>query len=303
MKVIERSTILIVEDDPVAITGLAGILGNTYELVITKSLADAKKNLSEDIDLILLDLHLPDGTGISFLDYVKAFENLAGIPVVCVSSSEMTRTIEQAFKQGAIDYVVKPFNRTILSAKISTFIDLKRKTDLLSAHALSDPLTGIGNRRLFDQKLETELERAKRQNTALGLVLVDVDNFKSLNDTYGHSEGDQCLALLATAMRDTFARTGDVVARLGGDEFAAILPLADLSHTVEIAGRLLQTLKAYQGNSNLLRDHAQPLTVSIGCNSIGPGQYASAQALIGGADRNLYDAKELGGRNCVRPVI
>lgn len=303
MKAIERSTILIVEDDPVTITGLVSILGTAYELIITKSLAEAKRVISEEVDLILLDLHLPDGSGIGFLDYVKAFENLTTIPVVCVSSSETTRNIEQAFNQGAIDYVVKPFNRTILSAKISTFIDLKRKTDLLSSHALSDPLTGIGNRRLFDQKLDAELKRASRQNTAIGLVLIDVDNFKTINDTYGHSHGDLCLTILAEAMGDTFARAGDVIARLGGDEFSAILPSNDLNQTTCVAKQLLQTLGAHQDNLNLTREDPLAITVSIGCCSTGPDQFLTAASLISDADKNLYDAKELGGRNCVRPII
>lgn len=303
MDINNAPTVLIVEDEPVGIASLAGILGGSCDLIISQSIAQARRLLSEEIDIVLLDLYLPDGSGLDFLGELRTSKLYAYVPVICISASDQTQDIEEAFRHGATDYVLKPFNKTILSAKVSTFIDLKRKTDMLAEAALTDPLTGIGNRRLFNQQLDIEWRRARRQNNSVGVVLVDLDHFKAINDQYGHAQGDSCLQKLAKAMNSSFARAGEVVARLGGDEFAAILPRADLPATIAAANQMARAIHAECHPPELATKNSPIFTVSVGCAATQPSSLSNAAELIEAADRSLYEAKEDGGRDCVRPLL
>lgn len=303
MSALEKPEVLLVEDNPTGIASIVGILGAACDLVIAKNLKQAHRCVSPEIDLILLDLYLPDGTGVEFLSYLKTSTSFKDLPVICISASDDNEDIEKAFTAGAIDYVLKPFNRTILSAKVSTFIDLKRKTDILASQALSDPLTGIGNRRFFEQQLDIEWRRAARQGVPVGLALIDLDHFKLINDRHGHAMGDVCLRNLAKAMEGTFSRAGDVVARLGGDEFVAILPGASTESATAAARRLQSNLIKELGGDRASGSGCPEFTTSIGCYSLQPGGDAQISELIDTADKHLYQAKEEGGRACVRPLI
>lgn len=297
-----KPTVLIVEDDAVGIASLAGILGDRFDLVIARTVAEGQKLLSDDVHLVLLDLYLQDESGLSFLRHIKSHYRYESIPVIITSASHQESDIETAFEIGAVDYVLKPFNKIILGAKVCTFIDLKKKTDQLASHAYTDPLTGCANRRRFTEQLDIEWRRALRHQTHLGLLLIDLDKFKTLNDTYGHQVGDMCLTTLAQAMQSSIARAGDVVARLGGDEFAVILPNTRLSHCVLVANRLQKTLKSRLESTAADQDGCPGFTTSIGCTSLTPTPSMTTKDLIEQADQELYKAKETGGRNCVSPV-
>lgn len=299
----EKPVVLIVEDNPTGIASLVGILGASCDLIVAESLAEAKRCLAPEVDLVLLDLYLPDGKGIEFLAYLSASYSRQQIPVICISASDQDKDIEEAFREGAIDYVLKPFNKTILSAKVSTFVDFKRKTDLLADYALQDPLTGVGNRRLFERQMRLEWRRAKRQQLSIGVAMVDLDYFKKINDQYGHAQGDACLQRLAAAMEKTFCRAGEVVARLGGDEFAAILPGVTQESVVRAAVRLNDFLEQERDNCRLSQEVCPNFTTSIGCFSMIPDQGSSLEELVEKADQYLYEAKREGGRDCVRPII
>lgn len=303
MEPARKPIVLIVEDNPTGIASLVGILSGGCELVVAKSLGRARTLLSEEIDLILLDLNLPDGTGLEFLSELKKSDVYRRLPVVCITGSEDTKDIENAFREGAIDYVIKPFNKTILSAKVSTVVDFKRKSEILASQAFTDPLTGIGNRRLFEQQLDLEWRRAHRNGSWLGLALIDLDHFKAINDRYGHTQGDACLRRLADAMKKTFSRAGDVVARLGGDEFVALLPGTATENVVQAALRLKGALAKESQCSQKAEQTCPTFTTSIGCYSLRPNENESASVLIRGADKYLYEAKEEGGRACVRPEV
>lgn len=297
----DRGQVLIVEDNPTGIASLVGILSDRWDLVIAKSLSEARRLLSNEVDLVLLDLYLPDGKGVELLKFVKENGEFENLPTICISASDEIDDIEEAFTIGAVDYVVKPFNKTILRSKVATCIDLKRKSDLLSSQALRDPLTGIGNRRMFEQYLDNEWRRAMRQGHAIGVVLVDLDKFKHLNDTYGHQQGDRCLQLLARTMESAFCRAGDFVVRLGGDEFVAVLPGSSLESTIKGANRFTERL----ANACLQcpqSDTCPSFTVSAGCASTVPQEGSSSKELIAVADVQLYEAKEIKGTNSVRPA-
>lgn len=175
--------------------------------------------------------------------------------------------------------------------------DLASLNTQLSAFALTDGLTGVGNRRDFDDKLQRFLTGQTNATTPLALLLIDVDRFKRLNDTYGHLVGDQCLKLLATAIRCVVSRSGDVVARYGGEEFAAILPATDAATALAIAERIRRAIETMD-LAGLPKLDERP-TVSIGVGIAASGTTMLPHALIEIADAALYAAKQ-SGRNCVR---
>ncbi len=170
----------------------------------------------------------------------------------------------------------------------------QRATSALKEMALSDPLTKLGNRRKFDEALETEFRRAERNQTPLTLLMIDVDQFKTFNDRYGHPQGDDCLRELAKAVDSALQRPGDLAARLGGDELAMILPATDEAGARSVAERLHATVEglgiAHEGTAS------GRVTVSVGAATVVPPRgSASAEALLRAADQALYAAKHVGG--------
>ena len=171
---------------------------------------------------------------------------------------------------------------------------LERANRELALQAKQDELTGIANRRVFNERLAAEAARANRANAPLSLLMIDVDRFKCYNDTAGHPAGDACLRALATAIQGTLRRPGDLAARYGGEEFAVLLPDTRLAGALERAEEVCQVVRSLRIAHPGLRDEAV-VTVSIGAHCAEPP--ASAEQLLGHADRMLYEAK-LGGGNC-----
>jgi two-component system cell cycle response regulator len=195
---------------------------------------------------------------------------------------------------GAIDYVSKPFDPIELRARVRSAYRTKYLMDLLAEKAQVDGLTGLNNRAFFDARIVNEIERAKRYGASLALVLSDVDKFKSINDTYGHTFGDTVLSEVAEVVRSV-ARSTDVVARYGGEEFVVVLPEQDLLGAATFANRARQLIEAL-----VLEHNGVPvkITSSFGVTSTAEIGYTEAQHLIDCADKALYAAKQ-GGRNRV----
>lgn len=155
-----------------------------------------------------------------------------------------------------------------------------------------DALTGVANRRQFEQMLDLEWRRAVRSKAPLSLLIADIDNFKAFNDTHGHQAGDQCLHEVANLMDGIVQRAGDQVARYGGEEFAALMPETDAVGATSIAERMRKAVEAHDMNG-------RRLTVSFGVSTIIANETANPQALVAAADAALYEAKRA-GRNAVR---
>ncbi len=175
---------------------------------------------------------------------------------------------------------------------------LEQANAKLEAMSHTDALTGLRNRRRFDETINTEWHRAVRQGSSLGLAMIDVDKFKRYNDAYGHVEGDNCLRAVAAAMRDCLRGDPDVICRYGGEEFAVILPGANMEVSIRVAERLRAAVSA------LRRPHTGSdggiVTVSIGVAAHIPKDSVTASDLVAVADIALYEAKT-NGRNQVRP--
>jgi diguanylate cyclase (GGDEF)-like protein/PAS domain S-box-containing protein len=186
----------------------------------------------------------------------------------------------------------------LVAERTAALLAANRRLERLAA---TDALTGLANRRRFDEGLETEVARARRASVPLALILCDIDCFKQYNDGYGHPAGDVCLQQVARALRDVFRRALDVVARYGGEEFAIIVPESTLEHAVALAERLRARVwhLAIAHERSLVADR---ITVSVGVASLAEARQRSGRSLVEAADRALYRAKA-GGRNrvCVQP--
>ncbi len=272
----------------------------------------------KDISLLLLDILLPGGmNGLDILRTIGSKEELADLPVIIITAIHDTQTLESAFDLGAVDYVTKPFDANELRARARSALrlrhemlqrknrekDLEEITDKLSEayQALlrvsrTDGLSGIWNRRFFDEILEVEWKRSCRGGKPLSLLLLDIDFFKKYNDTYGHQAGDECIRKVAGVLKETARRAGDFPARYGGEEFAVILPETDSEKAMVVAENIrtrVQDLQIAHGASEV----SDFVSVSIGIASKIPGKdEASAQKFLEESDKALYHSKE-NGRN------
>ncbi|HWJ94538.1 MAG TPA: diguanylate cyclase, partial [Telluria sp.] len=189
-------------------------------------------------------------------------------------------------------------NAAVVRARVRTQLTVKRQADALRALSLTDGLTGVANRRAFDDRLDAEWRRCARIRMPVALVLVDIDHFKLFNDHYGHQAGDACLVQAGAAMRRAAGRPQDLVARYGGEEFAILLPQVNEQGAERVAEKLLQELAAMA-----VPHEASPtsslLTVSMGIATLVPDEDSAPADLVQAADAQLYEAKAA-GRNCYR---
>ena len=289
-----KHRLLIVDDQPANIRVMAEALRDRYELYFATSGAKALEIAqSGDIELVLLDIVMPDLDGYEVCRRLRGDEGTRRIPVIFVSAREEAADEARGFDVGAVDYITKPIRPPVVQARVQTHLELKHSRDLLEKLASIDPLTGIPNRRRFDESLDQEWKRATRSAQPLSLAILDVDYFKPFNDTYGHARGDECLRAVANALTSVTRRPGDLAARYGGEEFGVILPDTDSRAMQELAEKLLESVRT------LAIEHAasacgRNVSVSIGSVSVVPSSDDAAAAALQAADRMLYEAKEQG---------
>lgn len=293
-----KSTLLIVDDDPVSLSLLTEIFDDQYAILVATNAADALVLAEEMPDLILLDIQLPDQSGFEVCRQIKANPTLMDIPIIFVTATQDSVIEEKGISLGAVDFVSKPYSPPVLKARVCTHLDLKYKADQLQTLALSDPLTGIANRRYFEQVLHAEWQRHARHQRPLALLMIDIDHFKAINDRYGHQVGDLCITHLATALAGSVRRPADLVARYGGEEFIVLLPETHLAGAIVVAEHMRLQVSCMH-DSTSVQDGLPAMTISVGCASVAPGAESSELALIKSADDALYQAKAL-GRNRVQ---
>jgi diguanylate cyclase (GGDEF)-like protein len=261
-------------------------------------------------DLVLLDVTMPIKDGIEAAkDIRKLTDNEKDwVPIIFLSAMSKPGAIARAIDAGGDDYLVKPIEALVLNAKLRAMQriakmrqQLHKANSELKMIAVKDGLTGLSNRRHFDETMERELKRAIRIGSSLSLVLCDIDLFKNYNDNYGHQGGDDCLKCVAEAMIKATNRPGDLVARYGGEEFGFILPATDLEGAQVIAESIRKTIDVLdiEHAYSSVADH---VTLSCGVATIHPQKDYNiadlARLLIESADQGLYRAKQ-NGRNQV----
>jgi diguanylate cyclase (GGDEF)-like protein len=291
-----RHRLLVVDDQPVNIQALYQAFCADHQVFMATSGEQALALCeTRQPDLVLLDVVMPGMDGHEVCRRLKANAATGDIPVIFVTAHNDVAAETRGLELGAVDFISKPINPAIVRARVKTQLMVKAQADLLRGLAYIDGLTGVYNRRHFDERLASEWVRAARNDTALSLILLDVDFFKRYNDRYGHQAGDECLRRVAATLKAGFKRPGDIVARYGGEEFVCLLPETELDGALVLARQLGEQIHAQQ------MEHAESLvapfvTISLGVASMRQLAGGSAAALLHEADAQLYLAKA-SGRN------
>lgn len=286
--------VLIVDDSPDALALAKARLGKEgLELVCAgggkAGLAAAQR---ERPDLILLDVDMPDMSGFAVCQALKADIELCMIPVIFLSGSGGPEDKVKGLNIGAVDYVTKPFDAFELRARVNAALRTKHMQDLLIEYARIDPLTGLANRRGLMERLAEEWARVQRHGGKLSFIMSDVDHFKRINDTHGHTFGDRALQAVAGAIAAQ-CRQSDLPARYGGEEFAIVVPGEQAAGAEMLAERCRQAVEAVQLDAG---SDTVAVTVSFGVADADNAD--SPETLIRHADEALYRAKNA-GRNRV----
>jgi diguanylate cyclase (GGDEF)-like protein len=265
---------------------------------------------TEKPDLILLDIIMPGMDGFEVARRIRQLEKDGEwTPIIFLSARTSDEDLERGIAVGGDDYLAKPVSEVVLKAKVRamqriaqmrySLLVLTRKLDEanreLTRLSAADGLTGIANRRCFDETLLREWRRAARSGTPISLVVADVDHFKQFNDGYGHQVGDECLKAVARALEGQMRRPTDLVARYGGEEFAAILPETGPAGAGNVAEAMRAAVAAL-AITHRFSPTAPVITVSIGVASTVPGRADECGfvGLVNAADRALYEAKHAG---------
>ena len=290
-----QATILVVDDSPENLQIISAVLKEHYKVkvAINGERALALATSAEPPDLILLDVMMPGMDGYEVCTRLKSNPATARIPVLFVSSRDEEEDEARGLSMGAIDYIVKPIRPSIVQARVRNHIELKRSRDLLERLTTQDHLTGINNRRRFDDFLAAEWHRAARGRVPISLISIDIDHFKPYNDHYGHPQGDQCLIQVAKTLASSVTRPTDLVARCGGEEFACVLPSTDSAGAINLAEQMRAGVLAQALEHAHSATHSH-VTISLGVATLVPQTDESPQALVDLADAALYEAKSAG---------
>jgi two-component system cell cycle response regulator len=313
--VTRRSRILVVDDSRTQLDWLVKVLEREGYLVTaaTDGKDAIKKVRLEPPDLVLLDMILPDMDGLEVLRIVKARREDQFIPVIILSVKSDLDSKVAGLRIGADDFLAKPFAEAEILARCAAMLRIKhlqeRLQDMqrkLEEQSITDGLTGLKNRRFFDERLHEEFRRAQRYGDYLSLIMIDLDHFKQVNDLHGHPAGDAVLREAAALMRASI-RDPDICSRYGGEEFAVILPKTHMSGALAVAERVWRELgtkeyaippsgSAPHGAEDAARTVS--ITASLGIAFYPSKDITSSELLLRYADQALYEAKKA-GRNSI----
>jgi diguanylate cyclase (GGDEF)-like protein len=293
-------TVLIVDDDRVNRTILAELLRDECRVLLAKDGASALRRMSEEpeLDLILLDVSMPEMDGYEVLRRLRAERQTANTAVIFITALTDEEDEERGLALGVLDYVFKPIRPVIVHARIRNVLRLVAQRKELERLAARDSLTGLANRRHFDQSCLLACRRAARTGEPLSVAMIDIDYFKQYNDLYGHGAGDDALREVAEVIARTARRPFDLAARYGGEEFVLLLPgTTELNKLLEQLRLDVQSLALAHGDSEI----AGVVTISCGgvvTEASKEHTPANPAELLHQADRLLYQAKRQ-GRNQV----
>ena len=294
--------ILLVEDHPRAARRIVEGLANAHTVDVEHDPQAALLHLAEEnFDLLIVSLSLTGADGLRLCSQVRSLDRTRHLPIIMLVDPGDEARLLRGLDMGVNDYVVRPLDRNELLARIKTQIKRKRHADLLRArldqgmeHAITDPLTGLHNRRYMESHLGTLVSQATQSGQTLSILVADIDYFKKVNDTYGHDAGDNVLREFATRLRRN-TRGIDLACRLGGEEFVIIMPDTELQRALQVAERLRSciALEPFQVNAEI----ALEVTASVGVSTL-ECREDTPETLFKRADTALYSAKR-SGRNRV----
>ncbi len=311
--------VLLVDDQLIIVEAIRRMLAGQDDIEFNY-VTDANLAVAEAERLrptvVLQDLVMPATDGFALIRQYREREVLGNVPVIVLSAKEDPKLKAHSFAVGANDYLIKLPDRLELLARLryhsaghtsrierdEAFLRLRESQQQLAEAnielqklAALDGLTGIANRRRFDELLRTEWLRGQRDKRPLSLLMCDIDRFKAYNDGFGHPAGDLCLKKTAAVLTEHLKRPADLAARYGGEEFAIVLPETDLAGALQVA----EACRAQLETMAMPAPGGGVVSMSIGVASVVPSPDSSAEALIVRADKALYAAKT-GGRNRVQ---
>lgn len=324
-----RTKILIVDDRPENLLVLESLLDRPdVELVKADSGNEAlARILDDDFALVLLDVQMPGMDGYEVAELMRGNKHTRHIPIIFVTAKHKEEAaIFKGYDAGAVDYLFKPLEPVILKGKVGVFLEmhrqkkeleektreldqrladlqelkklLERTNEQLTHLSRMDGLTGLLNRRSFDEIYQDEWQRCRRDGKPLSILIIDIDYFKAYNDYYGHTLGDDALKMVAQSLAGTVQRHIDKVARYGGEEFVIVLPRTELSGAEVMAQKVCENVRRL-GITHQASAGEKRITVSIGVAAVVPAPEFEPLQLVEYADGKLYEAKAA-GRNCWR---
>ena len=289
--------ILVIDDSSVQTQYLCSILKNKYEVTTCHTAEEGLEAVKEGrYSLILLDVVMPGMDGFALLEELKKMDLTRYVPVILITSLSDAQYEEKGLALGAVDYVTKPFNPTIIKARVNTHIQLYRYQMQFKEQAMIDELTRVANRRRYEEESATRWQEAIRFELPFSVCMFDIDKFKVYNDTFGHPAGDKVITAVAQKASSYFRRSTDLFARYGGEEFVAVFLGSQDSTAFEFMKTVRQAVEDMHIPHNSL---ISPwVTISAGGITVMPKSGDSLEIYVKMADTMLYDAKRL-GRNRV----
>jgi diguanylate cyclase (GGDEF)-like protein len=305
-------TILVADDEPVNRALIQRRLEREgYRVLTAQNGSEAVEKTKDALpDLVILDVMMPEMDGMDACRLIKEDEKTRDIPIIFLSARDETEMKVSGLTLGANDYISKPFKAEELLARVHVAIRLKRERDRLRTsaeeatiraevaqeRAMTDALTGLLNRYGLQHIVAREHAEARRYNRPLSCLMIDLDNFKTINDTYGHAAGDLALRQVAGILSEA-VRGSDTVFRYGGEEFLVLLPETDLEGAAALGEKIRATASSRPFGDG---EHVFNLTLSVGASSLCDNE--SGNDMIARADMALYQAKEQ-GRNRVESAM
>ena len=297
-----RPKVLIADDQPINVRALHALFKDDCDVFMATSGAQTIELCHKVMpDLILLDVVMDGMDGHEVCRRLKANPLTHTIPIIFVTAQTNEADEEYGLSLGAVDFITKPVKPAIVRARVRAHLSLKMQGDVLRSIALVDGLTGVGNRRKFEEDFDASWRHCLRESAPLSLVMVDVDYFKRYNDRYGHQAGDRCLQTVAKRLTETLRRPYDTVGRYGGEEFACLLPNTPLEAATRLAMRMEEAVRALK-LEHLDSGCAETVTISAGVATLLPTDDSQPSELIDAADRQLYEAKHAGRGRVASPM-
>lgn len=295
----DRGTILVVDDVPSNIHILSHILREDHQVYFSTNGPDALRIAKEKRpDLVLLDIMMPEMDGYEVCRRLREQPETRDIPIIFVTALGEEKDEAKGLELGAIDYFIKPLSPPIVRVRVRNHLELKRQRDALRDMSQVDGLTGLANRRRFDEALDREWRRSLRAGTPISLIIADIDHFKDFNDHYGHLKGDECLRKVARTVAGYLCRPGDLAARFGDKQIAALLPETAISGAKLLGEQAQQAVEALaiQHSSNT---PTEVVTLSVGVSCCVPVIDLFPAQLVAMALEQVRLAKDA-GRNCLK---
>ncbi|WP_394221562.1 diguanylate cyclase [Alteromonas gracilis] len=298
----QKSRLLIVDDDKLSRSTVEGMLCQDFDCASVDSGLRAISYIKKfsPPDAVVMDYHMPGCNGIETMQMLKKYADFRHVPVVFLTGIENEEIQRQCWKVGAADFISKPVRAQDIRMRLEHQIQVKRRECHLEELACKDALTSLYNRQFFVQSVPRLIRQMNRERAALSVLMIDIDDFKKYNDTYGHLKGDEVIKRVAGAIAKGAQRPLDLLFRFGGEEFVVILPKVSLPNAKVVANRISSTVRGLF-IKNAKSSYGR-VTVSIGAAASYQGEKINFIDLLKKADKAMYKAKCAGKNMLVASI-